>query len=132
MLRWHRSFAAVPAAAHAIRSEIAALARECGLDEDQVADVRLAVSEAVTNAIVHAYRGWPHQAQGTVTVKVYVVDDELRIVIADDGDGMSPRTDSPGLGMGLPLIASLARRVDVVSEGGGTELHMAFPCPMRA
>jgi serine/threonine-protein kinase RsbW len=132
MLRWHRSYPAVPTAAGAIRSDVAAIARECGLDEDQVADVRLAVSEAATNAVIHAYRNWPNQVEGTVTAKAYVLDDELRIIIADDGAGMAPRTDSPGLGMGLPLIATLALRLDVVSQGEGTELHIAFPCPAAA
>jgi anti-sigma regulatory factor (Ser/Thr protein kinase) len=132
MLRLRRSYPAVPAAARAIRGEMAAVARACGLDEDQVADVKLAVSEAVTNAVIHAYRNSPQHAQRTVTAEAYVLDDELRIVIADDGAGMAPRADSPGLGLGLPLIASVAVRLDVVSEGGGTELHIAFPCPAAA
>jgi anti-sigma regulatory factor (Ser/Thr protein kinase) len=129
MLRWRRSYPAVPTAAQVIRAEMAAVARECGLPEDRVADVKLAVSEAVTNAVIHAYRNSPHHAPQTVTAKAYVLDEELRIVIADDGAGMAPRPDSPGLGLGLPLIASLALRLDVVSEGAGTELHIAFPCP---
>jgi anti-sigma regulatory factor (Ser/Thr protein kinase) len=132
MLRWRRSYPAVPRAARAIRCEVAAVARECGLDEDRVADVKLAVSEAVTNAVIHAYRDSPQPAPRTVTAEAYVLDEELRIVIADDGAGMAPRTDSPGLGLGLPLIASLAVRLDVVSEGAGTELHIAFPLPAAA
>lgn len=129
MVRLHRTFPAVPAAAYAVRTEMADLARACGLDDGRVDDVRLAVSEAVTNAIIHAYRNSPRQAEGTITAEASTVDDELRIVIADNGSGMAPRADSPGLGMGLPLIASVALRVDLVSEGAGTEVHMAFPCP---
>jgi anti-sigma regulatory factor (Ser/Thr protein kinase) len=132
MLRWRRSYPAVPSVAGAIRSDVAAIARECGLGEDQVADVKLAVSEAAANAVIHAYRNERSQIEGTVTAEAYVLDDELRIVIADDGAGMAPRTDSPGLGLGLPLIATLALRVDVVSEGAGTELHIVFPRPASA
>jgi serine/threonine-protein kinase RsbW/stage II sporulation protein AB (anti-sigma F factor) len=48
------------------------------------------------------------------------------VVVADDGLGMMPRTDSPGLGLGLPVITTVSDRMEVVSEGAGTELHIAF------
>jgi hypothetical protein len=40
---------------------------------------------------------------------------------------MSPRHDSPGLGLGLPLVGQIARRVDITAEvGGGTLVSMCF------
>jgi len=46
---------------------------------------------------------------------------------------MAPRVDSPGLGLGLPLITALADEVEVVSsEEGGTEITIVFPCPAGA
>jgi anti-sigma regulatory factor (Ser/Thr protein kinase) len=109
----------------AIRGEMVALARRCGLDDRTVGDVALAVSEAATNAVLHAYSERP----GNIRVTADAIDGELRIVIADDGQGIGPRTDSPGLGLGLPIIASVARRMEVVAEGGGTQIHMVFDCP---
>jgi anti-sigma regulatory factor (Ser/Thr protein kinase) len=124
--RWRGKFLASPEAAHVIRGEMAAIARECGLSDEQVGDVKLAVSEAATNAIQHAYAG---REPGDVAAAAYVENGKLRIVISDEGQGIQPRVDSPGLGLGLPLIASVASSVDVVSEGSGTEIHITFPCP---
>ena len=56
--------------------------------------------------------------------------DELTVIVTDDGRGMRPRPDSPGLGLGLPTIGRLAALVDLrVPEGGGTELSMTFVAP---
>ena len=124
-MRFEASFPAEPLGVSAIRGEMTAMARACGLDDQGVGDVALAVSEAATNAVVHAY---PDRA-GTIRVRADNDGGELRIVIADSGGGLVPRTDSPGLGLGLPIIASVARRMEVVAEGGGTEIHMVFDCP---
>jgi serine/threonine-protein kinase RsbW/stage II sporulation protein AB (anti-sigma F factor) len=87
--------------------------------------VQLAVSEAATNAVVHAYReGEP----GELTVEARRVDRSLEVTVADDGVGMRPRPDSPGLGLGLPLIAQLAETFEVTSPAaGGVRLCMRFP-----
>jgi len=62
--------------------------------------VRLAVSEAVTNAIVHAYGG----GRGKIEVSATVDSGQLRVEIADDGCGL--RAGAPhGLGLGLALMA---------------------------
>jgi serine/threonine-protein kinase RsbW len=99
-----------------------AIARRCGLDELGVSDVALAVSEAATNAVVHA------NAE-TIYVTASQAAGQLTIVVADDGGGMSPRPDSPGMGLGLPIIASVTQRFEIVSDEGRTEIHMTFPCP---
>jgi anti-sigma regulatory factor (Ser/Thr protein kinase) len=94
------------------------------MDADHVARVKLAVSEAATNAVLHAYRDWP--CPGPVEVRAAVESGELRVIVADAGDGIRPREDSPGLGLGLGMMTALATRVDFVSPGAGTEVHMAF------
>jgi serine/threonine-protein kinase RsbW/stage II sporulation protein AB (anti-sigma F factor) len=109
-----------------LRGEMAAIARHCGLSPERVNDVKLAVSEAVTNVVQHAYRD---REPGDVWAIASVHDERLRIVIADGGVGMTPRTDSPGLGLGLPLISQLADSIHVRSTDDGTEIHMTFPCP---
>ena len=112
-----------------MRREIAAYAQRAGLDEDGVADVRLAVSEAATNAVVHGYRD---ANDGELKVLAYVAEGELLVIVADTGIGLTPRPDSPGLGLGMPLMASVTSRFRVVSRGGGTEIHMAFALPNGA
>lgn len=123
-MRFEASFPADPSGVPAARREAAGVARRCGLDERQVGDVALAVSEAATNVVVHA-------AATTIELLAATADGELRIVVADDGDGMRPRRDSPGLGLGLPIIAMVADRLETRTEQGRTEVHMIFACPVR-
>jgi serine/threonine-protein kinase RsbW/stage II sporulation protein AB (anti-sigma F factor) len=101
-----------------------------GIAEPHVTDIRLAVSEAASNAIMHAFRD--RSERGTVSVGVTVDDGEIEIVVRDDGSGMAPRDDSPGLGLGLPLIRRVADGFDHrVPRDGGTELWMRFLLPCR-
>jgi anti-sigma regulatory factor (Ser/Thr protein kinase) len=107
------------------RREVEACAREHGAVDP--AGIALAVSEAVTNAVLHAYVDRP--APGDVEVRVERhPGDGLEIRVCDDGRGMIPRSDSPGLGVGLPLVAKLAQRFRVETRPtGGTAVSMIFP-----
>jgi anti-sigma regulatory factor (Ser/Thr protein kinase) len=95
--------------------------RGIAVDRDAVG---LVVSEAVTNAVVHAYRDRPRA--GTVHVSAALDDDGVQLAVDDDGLGMSPRTDSPGVGLGLPLISDLADGVEVSNREPGTHLAARF------
>jgi serine/threonine-protein kinase RsbW len=114
-----------PRAVGMLRRKLAAMAKDCGMDAEGIADVRLAVTEAATNAVIHAYR----EADGELTVTAAVQNGVLAIVISDSGPGLVERHDSPGLGVGLSVIASVAERMKIISHSSGTEIHMAFPCP---
>ena len=106
------------------RRGLVAYAREQGAaDPDGIA---VAVSEAVTNAVVHAYVD--ASAPGDIEVSARRdPDDGIEIHVCDDGRGMMPRRDSPGLGVGLPLVAKLAQRFRVETRpGGGTAISMSF------
>ena len=122
--RYEEAFPAEPGAVRTIRDDMAAIAGECGLTDTQIGDVKLAVSEAATNAIVHG----SSEAGATVRVAAFYERHELMIHISDDGDGMVPRLDSPGAGLGLPVIAAIAKRLDV-KQDGGTTIEMVFDCP---
>lgn len=122
-------YEATPQSVAVVRNQMATLARDCGLDDEGVGDVKLAVSEAATNALVHAYRD---EGRQTIRVRAIIADGELLIAVRDEGGGMRPRSDSPGLGLGLPVIANLAHRMEIVDENPGTELRMAFHCPGAA
>ena len=103
------------------RHAAARLARHFGADE---ADVKIAVSEAVGNAVLHAYRG---NASGTVTVKGSRVRGKLVFVITDAGVGMSPNPDSPGLHLGIPLIGRVAEEMRIDADADGTAISFSFP-----
>jgi serine/threonine-protein kinase RsbW len=123
-LRWHVACASpstlsldlpaepptVSAARHALAEFVA------GQAVDRAA-VEVAVSEAVSNAIVHAYRDG---AAGRIQLRAHFDGHVLRVTVSDQGVGMRPRPDSPGLGLGLPLIAQLAAHVDIASDRGTT------------
>lgn len=101
-------------------------ARDAGAGPNTLFGIELAVSEACTNAVVHGYADGPPE---TFTVVAESQDDELRVIVRDRGRGMVPRPDSPGLGLGLPLISQMAERVEVRAppDGNGVELCMIFP-----
>jgi anti-sigma regulatory factor (Ser/Thr protein kinase) len=108
-----------------LRSEVTNYAQEVGVPAGRLGDVRLAVSEAATNAVLHAYRDRP---PGEIRVFAHVMDDGcLRIVVEDDGFGPLPRPDSPGIGLGLPTIASVADAVELsAGSAAGARLSMIF------
>jgi serine/threonine-protein kinase RsbW len=115
-----------------IRRDVANVAAIFGADETVLLRINLAVSEAATNAILHAYREDP--GAGDVRVLVQHADEFLDVCICDTGVGMSPRADSPGLGLGLGLMAHEAHRCEIRSSPtGGTEVVLRFelsPAPV--
>ena len=126
---YEATFPPTPQGVGALRREVAAFAQHAGLDDDGVAGVRLAVSEAATNAVVHGYR---ESSEGELKVVAFVAKRELNVIVSDAGLGLAPRPDSPGVGLGMPLMASVTSRFRVVSRGAGTEIHMAFALPNGA
>jgi serine/threonine-protein kinase RsbW len=116
-----RSYRAEPRAAVIAREDIAALALRYGATGVQVADVRLVVSEAVTNAVRHAYPG----VQGAVHAMAAVSAGRLTILVSDDGVGPRKESRSPGGGWGWPLIAALSEHFTIRRRSnGGTEVEM--------
>ena len=114
-----------PLGVRRLRQEMSILATNCGMDAAGVADVQLAVTEAATNAVMHGYG----EATGELTVSADVQDGHLAIVIGDTGPGFDGARESPGLGVGLSIIATVAHRLRIITTPRGTEIHMAFPCP---
>lgn len=122
--------AAEPRSVRVVRSAIAELAAAAGASERTVASVRLAVSEAVTNAVRHAYD--EGRTPGEIRASAHLEPGEetmLVVSVSDDGPGVRPRPDSPGLGLGLPLIAQVARSVDIVDDHPGATVRMRFALP---
>ncbi len=115
-----------PAAAASIarvRATITEFAAEAGATREQQEHVRLVVSEAVTNAVQHAYGG----RGGEIHVTAVVVSDELWILVADDGRGLRSTSDSPGLGFGLVWMSQFSDGMTLLARSaGGVEVRLRF------
>ena len=113
-----------------VRHAVLESARACGIGPAPRDDIALAVSEACTNVVMHAYRD--AAAPGPLAVDAYRDDGAFFVVVCDEGTGLSPRTDSPGLGLGLGLIGRLAQRLEISSHDPvGAKLTMIFAAPPR-
>jgi serine/threonine-protein kinase RsbW len=106
-----------------VRHMLGALAQTIDLPEAVVDDLRLAVTEACTNVVRHAYPDRP----GALDVVVRPQGERLEVVVADAGRGMGPSPDRRGPGLGLPLIAALADSFAIdESVSSGSRLVMSF------
>jgi serine/threonine-protein kinase RsbW len=113
----------VPAA----RGAITRLCEHLEIEDGLVGDIRLAVTEACTNCVLHAYEdGCPEGA--TFALEARVEEDTLVVVVRDCGTGvMRPRAASAGLGLGLGVMREVASSLDVRSRPGrGTRVAMRF------
>jgi len=107
-----------------VRHAFGGLAEALDVDEQALADIKLAITEACTNVVIHAY---DEDEDGALEVEAVVNDRMLTVVIRDRGRGIVPRPDSPGLGLGLPLIATLAETLELGSDSSEpTEVRMTF------
>jgi anti-sigma regulatory factor (Ser/Thr protein kinase) len=90
-------------------------------------DVLLAVTEACTNVVQHAYRDGEAESSAEIEVSAQRDSSALTIAVRDRGRGFAPRVDSPGLGLGLPVIAALTQNVEIRPfPPSGTEVVMTF------
>ena len=105
---------------------------------EELADIKTAVSEAVTNAIVHGYRAFI----GEITMEAEIVDGKVHINVFDNGIGIenlqealepfyTTRADDERSGMGFTIMKSFMDDVKVESEKGvGTTIYMTKKiCP---
>ena len=120
----NESYLAVPETVPIARRALAAVAAAAGAAGERLDEIRLAVSEALTNAVVHAYR---NGEVGRLHVTAAVASDELWVLIGDDGRGLHAWNDSQGLGIGLSLISGLSDDFAILTRAsGGTEVQMRF------
>ena len=114
------------------RSAVACFAAQMDPTLEELGDIRTAVSEAVTNCIVHAYP----ESLGTITLRCRILKDNiLDIVIKDKGVGIAdieqarrPAYTTGGAdrsGMGFTIMESFMSNLDIQSSPGkGTTVHM--------
>lgn len=114
------------------RVAVASFAAQLNPTLDEIADIKTAVSEAVTNAIIHGY----HSPEEKVELTCRISGNEIEIIVEDFGEGISDikkamepfYTTKPELersGMGFAFMEAFMDTLDVTSEiGKGTRVHM--------
>jgi anti-sigma regulatory factor (Ser/Thr protein kinase) len=111
------SYPAVPDSVPQARRSVTHWLSALSADLLMSGDIGLAVSEACTNAVHHGYRG---ASPGAFRVRAESAGEEVCVTVSDDGGGVMPRSDSPGLGLGLPLMGLLADELQIATADGGT------------
>lgn len=105
------------------RRDVTRLAVAAGFSGEPLDRVRLALTEAVTNVVRHAYRG----DSGHVEVTARTFPGELWILVADEGCGYQRPCGNPGLGFGLALMADASEDFVIAERAeGGTEVQLQF------
>jgi anti-sigma regulatory factor (Ser/Thr protein kinase) len=121
-----RSLPASAAALSRLRGLVKSFASgQCGADPDQAALIALAVTEAASNVVRHAYPDRP----GMIDIRAESEDDHLRIRIADAGVGLGEPSPQRGLGAGLRIMQGLAETRLVSEPGRGTTVELVFCVP---
>jgi len=116
---------ALPANVALVRQALSGLGDGLGLPADRLADIKIALTEACTNAVLHAYE----EPGGLLDVTMAAERGRLLLVVRDQGSGMRPlpaSDDGPPLGFGLALIASLADEFGILGGRAGTAVAIAF------
>ena len=112
------------------RVAIASFASQLDFTLSEVDEIKVAVSEAVTNAVIHGYRDCP----GLVRITAVARGDELEITVEDEGSGIpdveaarqpSFSTDPDRMGLGFVFMESFMDELEVASRPGeGTRVRM--------
>jgi histidine kinase-like protein len=100
-------------------------ASAAGASDEVTQAIALAVSETVTNAVLHAY---PDGHHGQVRVGCHVDGERFVVEVADEGAGIGARRDSSGIGHGLATVGALAQALEIAfgPDRRGTVVTMAF------
>jgi len=117
---------ALPEHVGALREAVVRFAGASGATRRTREQIALAVSEALSNCVIHAYAD--RDQPGPATVEAWARGGLLIVLVSDEGRGMVPRLDSPGLGLGLPLMAQMSDQLDIEADAGhpGVRLRMTF------
>jgi serine/threonine-protein kinase RsbW len=123
----------IPARAEYItlcRLALTGLAQVRDIGEDTMADLKLALTEAVSNSVRHAYG---EQGDGHVDITYRLEPDRLRIEVVDDGNGFDP-DEAPSLdgeelsegGLGIAIIKTIADEFEITSKPGARGSRLRF------
>lgn len=107
-----------------LRHAVTAFAARGGATSRQCQDIALAVSEALTNVVQHAYR--EETSPGVMAMQAALSEGSLEVDFRDDGAGLPPPAEHPATGLGLALIAKVADRLELRDRTPGTRVSMTF------
>lgn len=121
------SWPATPQAIADARAEVVARAREAGAGGELLDDIKLAVSEACSNAVMHAYVT-PHRRAERFAIATAARCGRFEVWVADEGRGAEPAEPTlGGGGLGLGLMAALSPAMTIGRlRDGGTQVHLRF------
>lgn len=111
-----------------VRQAVSGLAEALGLPRERIGDLRTVVTEACDNVVLHAYA----DGDGPLEVTATAAPGAIEVEVGDRGQGLRPsagleQEPTLGLGLGLPLIASLSDSYRIEGgAGAGTRMLMRF------
>lgn len=127
-------FLSLPVNVRLARVVVAAFVADLDLPLNEVEELKVAVSEAVTNAIIHGYDQNP---EGVITLNALLDNGVLEVFIEDKGKGMNPEqivksdkeTNNERVGLGFTFMKSFMDSVEVSSKNGkGTLVKLVKSC----
>jgi serine/threonine-protein kinase RsbW len=112
------------------RLALTGLARVRPFADETLADLKLAITEACSNSVRHAYPG----GEGTVAIEYWLEGDRIAIEVVDDGTGFDhepqaadgPNGDLAEGGLGIAIIRSIADELEVGRRGDGPGSRLRF------
>ena len=106
------------------RQMVRGIVDHLGWSDESRTDISIAVTEACTNAVLHAYP----EGGGEYEVLAWAGPGRLVVAVRDTGRGITPTvsSESAGLGLGLPLILAIGDEVSFSHDDGITEVRMTF------
>src|SRR5919205_1876813 len=123
----------IPARAEYItlcRLALTGIARVRDVSDEVLADLKLALTEAASNSVRHAYAGDHHA--GVVEISYELLPDRLVIEVTDEGEGFDPAEAggppeelSEG-GLGIAIIRAIADQVEIGKQPGGKGSRLRF------
>jgi anti-sigma regulatory factor (Ser/Thr protein kinase) len=120
------TYPATVEAVGAARRNVVSIAREAGASQGELADIELAVSEASTNAVLHAYASAGTRGEA-FAISTASRGRRFSVWVTDEGRGGPPDVPSPGLGLGLEMMSKLCERLVIgVLQDGRTQVEMRF------
>lgn len=128
-------FASLPSNVAFARVSVAAFASQLDFTLNDLEEIKVAVSEAVTNSIVHGYE---NRTDETVAISVAIKNNELHITVEDSGKGIEDitqalqpaySTDPERMGLGFSFIQSFSDNFRIESSpNNGTKVYMLKNC----
>jgi len=109
-----------------VRAVLSGIAQGAGIGSEDLGDIRTAVTEACNNVVLHAYGG----ERGPMDVAIELGADSMQVAVRDRGVGIGAHAGEagPDRGIGLHVIRTLARRVEIDEPPGrGTRVWMDLP-----